>query len=304
MKICHVISNNPENAGGSAGVVNNLRKHIPSGVEYKKYRHFGIIQSLLSSIKLIFRDYDVIHMHDEYGYFYSLLPRFLRKKILFTSHALWVDYFNVIKPFTPASRIKALIAKRMQERIIRNSDYIVAAAGHIKKTITGLYGVKQEKIGVIYNGVDTTKFRPRGRKSRKTAIWVGDNAELKGLSAAIGHARRHKMKLLVAGINGESTPDVEYLGKVQPEKMPEIYNRASVLLFFSKAEGHPLVPLEAMACGLDIIASRESNIEIIPQKKDGSYKISGKTARNIVRKYDWKNQAKKYLKAYDKAFQK
>ena len=160
--------------------------------------------------------------------------------------------------------------------------------------------MKPENIGIIYNGVDIAKFRPAGRKPKNVAIWVGDNAELKGLSTAIDYARRHKMKIVVAGINGESALDVEYLGKIRPEKMPEIYNKANVLLFFSKAEGHPLVPLEAMACGLDIIASKEANIEIIPQKKDGSYKISGKAARNIVRKYDWHNQAKKYMKAYEK----
>ena len=81
--------------------------------------------------------------------------------------------------------------------------------------------------------------------------------------------------------------------------MPEVYNMAGTLLFFTKAEGHPLVPLEAIACGLDVIASKESNIEIIPPERDGFYRIDGRKARRLILKYDWRIQAKKYEDVYN-----
>ena len=71
------------------------------------------------------------------------------------------------------------------------------------------------------------------------------------------------------------------------------------LLFFSKFEGHPLVPLEAAACGLNIIASKESNIEIFPLR-NGMYDVKGSDASRTAKKYSWKNQSRLYMKEFER----
>jgi glycosyltransferase involved in cell wall biosynthesis len=169
----------------------------------------------------------------------------------------------------------------------------------VKNEIIRRYGVPAERITVIHNGVDTGRFRPLRKRKTNTAIVVGDNPKLKNIDKAKEYCRKRKMKLLVVGIDGTNTDMVEYFGKVPNEKMPELYKKADLLLFFSKVEGHPLAPLEALACGLDVIASRESNIEIFPKLMDGSYMIKGRDARKTIMKYDWKKQAERYREVYE-----
>ena len=53
--------------------------------------------------------------------------------------------------------------------------------------------------------------------------------------------------------NNKNTYD--YMGDVSPEKMPSVMNCLDILLLPSKNEGLPLVTLEALACGVNVVAS-------------------------------------------------
>ena len=53
---------------------------------------------------------------------------------------------------------------------------------------------------------------------------------------------------------------VRYLGFVEREKLPDVYRQASVLLMPSLYEGFGMPLLEAMACGIPVIASRRGSI--------------------------------------------
>ncbi len=302
IKICHVLMLNPQkNIGGTPLVVKELMKRIDSdyvcGVGYGFFR--SIISPFFNAIIILTGGYDIVHIHDTQGYVYAMLPKFMRKKMVFTAHGITTGYFDAMKPEGFFQRLKAMTEIFMHKMIIKKSDAVIAVSNHIKSEIIKQYRVDGSKIFVIYNGVDTDKFKPAGKRKINVAIWVGDNPELKQLNKTIDYAKRHRMKLIVVGVNGINTEDVEYIGKIPPEKMPEIYNKANVLLFFSKAEGHPLVPLEAMASGLSVVASKESNIEIIPMKNN-LYVINGRKAREIVKKYDWKIQSKKYAEIYER----
>jgi len=298
MKICFVITNDPKNIGGTGAVVSNLMKYTNSSLVYA--RGPSIVKNILcpfaTAVRIVIRKKDIVHAHDHQAFVYALFPKALRKKIVFTMHGMWKTYFKAMNEHG----IKAKFLEFLQKIMIKRSDHIIAVSNFVKDNLIKYYNIPSEKITVIHNGVDLNKFKPAGKHDRNTYIWVGTNPKLKMLDEAITYCRKKKKKLLVVGIDGENTSNVKYLGAVANDKMPEIYNKASFLVFFSRVEGHPLVPLEAMACGLGIIANKTSNIEIIPQKKDGSYKISGKKALKIIKKYDWKNVAKKYMEVYKK----
>ncbi|HLC67792.1 MAG TPA: glycosyltransferase, partial [archaeon] len=138
-----------------------------------------------------------------------------------------------------------------------------------------------------------------GRHNKKLAIWVSDNTVIKQLDTAINYANNKGMKLMVVGLNGKSTENVEYFGKVPHEKMPEMYNKAGTFVMFISMPAPPLVLLEAMACGLNTITS---DVEIIPKGRDGLCRVKAKDARKLALYYDWNKVAKRHLDVYEKVF--
>jgi glycosyltransferase involved in cell wall biosynthesis len=55
-------------------------------------------------------------------------------------------------------------------------------------------------------------------------------------------------------------PEVRVLGPVAPGDLPALYNLATCLAHPAWYEGFGLTPLEAMACGLPVVASNASSL--------------------------------------------
>lgn len=319
MKICHILTADPYKSIGGTPIAamsiinysksNGIDSIVKYGIGRRPLNTF--IYPIFLALRLVKNDYDIIHIHDAEGYWYTFLPKFLRKNIVYTSHGETTEYYNVMKPKGLVRRLKAKVAIMIQKRLVTQADVVVAVSDAVKKWIIKYYNVSSDKIVVIHNGVNTKKFKPLKKKKihddvkqQNTAIWVGTNSEVKGLEKAIEYAKKRNMMLLVVGVEGANADNVKFMPSVPYAKMPEVYNMAKLLLYFSSCDGHPLVPMEAMACGLDIIASKESNIEIIPHEKDGAYKIKGNDALRAVKKYDWEIQASKYVELYGKIVKK
>ena len=136
---------------------------------------------------------------------------------------------------------------------------------------------------VIYNGVDTTIFRPGTRERRPDEpfrlLYVGSWKRLKGvdLLAPIMRALGDGFELRYTG-----GPAAERDKANMPSNMIDIdrlrgdaavaatMQGVDALLFPSRSEGHPLVAIEAMACGLPTIGTNSTSIsEIIDHQKTG-----------------------------------
>jgi glycogen synthase len=145
------------------------------------------------------------------------------------------------------------------------------------------YGVDAESIPVIHMGVDTELFRPRplSEAQRPTLCFVGRIAESKGadqlVAAAIEIARSHRDLELVLVGEGEDgfvaglRDTAERAGFPSLLRCPGFLDRrdlaaelarAHVFAAPSRYEGGPgLVYLEAMACGVPIVAPAGSGVE-------------------------------------------
>jgi glycosyltransferase involved in cell wall biosynthesis len=220
-----------------------------------------------------------------------------------------------------------------EEIAAKRSDITVACSKAERDELISYYGVASKKIKVIYNGVDISKFKPMDKRTaRKTlglpedcnfAIWVGNNPPLKGLKIAIKAVKDIKnLYLLVAGISGENFDNVLFYGMVaDPKKLCTLYNAADFLILPTLYEGFPLVPLEALACGVPIIISKEcptreiirDGVEgfIVDQRKpecyaekiltllnDYSSKETSIHCRRLSENYSWSNAVKEYIKLY------
>ena len=126
---------------------------------------------------------------------------------------------------------------------------------------------------VIYNGVDTERFRP-GTRQRQSGepfklLFVGSWMARKGVDLLAPILRQLGEGYVLHYTGG---PAAEKDKAHMPSNMIDIgrlqgdaavvaaMQNADALLFPSRSEGHPLVAVEAMACGLPIIGMHGSSV--------------------------------------------
>ncbi|MEM7132417.1 MAG: glycosyltransferase family 1 protein [Chloroflexota bacterium] len=174
---------------------------------------------------------------------------------------------------------------------VRRATQIIAVSTYTKNDLVELYGTPEEKITVIYEGVDQ-RFQPASAleieriKARYSPghpylLMVGTLEPRKNHIAAIKamlHLRNAGLphKLLIAGGKGwlfdpiqaqvkqmELENDVIFAGFVPDDDLPALYSGATCVLVPSLYEGFGFSVAEAMACGTPVISSKVSSLREI-----------------------------------------
>ncbi|MFO7684763.1 MAG: glycosyltransferase family 4 protein [Desulfobacterales bacterium] len=133
---------------------------------------------------------------------------------------------------------------------------------------------------VIYDGVDTTRFHPSNHSNRPNDIRVlfsGNLTLRKGAQWLAPIARRLKPGIRIfytAGLRTKKrlppASNLVPIGRVEQSEMPTRYQQMDILLMPTVREGFGMAVLEAMACGLPVVASNCSSIpELIDDTKGG-----------------------------------
>jgi hypothetical protein len=174
--------------------------------------------------------------------------------------------------------------------VLQKADHIIADSAHTKKDIMQLFGIAEERITVIWPGVETRFFeieRPSTAFLRKYNIdsdfllYLGRQDPYKGLELLIrayyqlDPGLRKQYKLVIAGKKDKRylepveqlidclslKEQVQFLGYVPDADLPLLYKAATLFTYPSLYEGFGFPPLEAMACGTPVIYSRGSSLE-------------------------------------------
>jgi glycosyltransferase involved in cell wall biosynthesis len=170
----------------------------------------------------------------------------------------------------------------MESACLRLADALFSSSHCSADWCAKHYGLNRERIPVLHTGVDTRLFSPRAvpKAARPTIVFAGKLARNKGVhllvEAACELAREFPhlhLRLLGRGeaniitelkARAESTgfPDLlDVPGFVERAELPEQFSRAHVFAAPSQYEGGPgFVYLEAMACGLPVIACEGSGV--------------------------------------------
>lgn len=192
----------------------------------------------------------------------------------------------------------ALIHKpNLRDRLYLNLDYsgikkavrVIAVSHHTKKDLVKYLNIPEEKIAVIYEGVDHNIFKPtEGRPPipQPYILFVGSEHPRKNLETllkAFALLKKQEafrdLKLLKVGKAGGGETDfrkytlkvVHELGLeseviftdfVATEELPLYYSQAECFVFPSLYEGFGFPPLEAMACGCPVVVS---NVTSLPE---------------------------------------
>lgn len=209
--------------------------------------------------------YDIIH--NNLVHFYFLLPfiPFIKTPILHTIHnAFFQDP-------TWSEAIKAFGAASHENKVF------------VSKSARKFAGPDIQKASVIYNGVDTDLYTPQ-KDNGEYILWLSRMAADKGVDDVVAAASETKKPFILNTVL--STPaekaDEETIKKhlkdntvLQHEALQEnkirLYQQAKAFLFPIKwEEPFGLVMLEAMSCGVPVIAyARGSVPEIIQDGKTG-----------------------------------
>lgn len=128
------------------------------------------------------------------------------------------------------------------------------------------HGIRKKYCSVIHNGVDTSKFEPNKQNTEDfTFITVGRLEKVKGYDILLKSFKHLPYKLLIVGDGPERkvlerivedndlSNRVDFLG--ERRDIPKLLNEADAYICSSHSEGLSYSILEAMSCGLPIVAT-------------------------------------------------
>jgi glycosyltransferase involved in cell wall biosynthesis len=246
----------------------------------------------ISSLKIFtkaIKNCKIVHAHG-HPYLSSLLASKLAKQygkpFVLTQHNTFIEYNNI---FDEVERLNDLTVGK---ETLREADKIIAISNATKDYVLSL-GAKPSKVKVIHNGVDLNRFRPlpKIKDTMRQKLGIPQDAKVvltvrrlvykNGVDTLIDGAniavkKNPKIVFLVVG-KGPDMSSVQMqikqlgiegnfrlTGFVPDEDLPLYYNTADLFALPSKSgEGLPLVALEAMACGLPVVATNVGGIKEI-----------------------------------------
>lgn len=143
---------------------------------------------------------------------------------------------------------------------------------------------------LLYNTVNTKVFKPADEKMKNEKITLLHVSSLvereKNISGMMRVIKRLAEKnilveLLIAGGNEETISEakhqakinhltnVSFFGTQNPEQISNLMRKSDALILFSFFEGMPVVALEALSCGLPVLATKVGQLPYIINEQFG-----------------------------------
>jgi glycosyltransferase involved in cell wall biosynthesis len=289
----------------------------------------------------------IIHAHG-HPYLSSLLAaklaRKYKKPFVLTQHNTFIEYNGI---WDTVEKINDLV---IGKQTLLEADRIIVISQATRNYVLRL-GADPAKVRVIYNGVDLDRFKPiqEAGDAVRRKLGISKQAIVAATVRRLVYKNGIDTLLETACITVKENPDLVYLvigrgpdyadvkakaaqlgieknfvlaGFVSDEGLPSFYNAADFFVLPSKSgEGLPLVALEAMACGLPVVATAVGGIaevlvegfgEIVPPNNPGLLAratlviaekdfvvMKQKLRRIMTEKYSWDVNVTKLIKIYE-----
>lgn len=315
---------------------------------------------LLKELKKEVEQQDIlIHLHSVFNYTTYLVPFLVKNVPIVVQHhgdksSLQFFYDNMNENRVKAAAYLLLYLlkpewlfertafKKINQFFVLNED--------AEKYLTNIVGM--EKVQRLTMGIDFGQFRKmdkaEARKSlgleldTKYILFIGAFVKKKGLDYLLQAfpmvLREHPDSFLLLAGDGYYKNDIElltkeleiqknvrFLGFVDDEQLPFLYNAADVFVLPSVSEGLPVVVLEGLACetpfvgttvgGIpDIVRNFNAGVLVPPKNSvalanaitsffkdfDKNFKVGRENAR---RYYSWESIVKRTLEVYDELWE-
>ena len=199
--------------------------------------------------------------------------------------------------------------KKISNKAFTRADFIIAVSNNTKKDLMRYLKIPEEKICVIYNGVNHTIFKPREKDMARAKLNLSINISIV-LNVSSDEPRKNvetlieavhsiskdvpnlqlihvgtlsdRCKKLINEFKLENT--VKNFDSVSEQELAYFYNAADIFVFPSFYEGFGLPPLEAMASGCPVLASNRSSLpEVIG---NAGIMVDPKDSKEFARKIE------------------
>ena len=225
-------------------------------------------KELLSFPKNILRQ---INQNDFYYSPYCNVPCGIKIPVFTTIHDIvFLDVENL------ASKTGTLIRKYFYQRAINKSKTVFTVSAFSAQRIRNKLKLKNTPLVITYNAVPswfTENLSKKSIQKNDNLLFVGNIKKHKGLHTLLEafkilQTKGFKNKLIIVG-NSENfrtqdssiknefseIPNIEFTGKITDEKLQELYASSKLLIQPSLYEGFGMPPMEALACGTNVVIS-------------------------------------------------
>ncbi|OGV76714.1 MAG: hypothetical protein A3K19_18110 [Lentisphaerae bacterium RIFOXYB12_FULL_65_16] len=171
-------------------------------------------------------------------------------------------------------------------RLVRRCQHVIAVSEFTRRSLVEATGVPADRMSVVYSGIDE-RFQPQPPEAVAAVrqalgipvpgylLYLGSLEPRKNIPrllqawAKATGAVSSQVCLVVAGAKGQTRifrevhlgglpPSVHLTGRIGDEQLPALLSGAMAFVYPSLYEGFGLPPLEAMACGVPVLAGNRT----------------------------------------------
>ena len=200
-------------------------------------------------------------------------------KVLVRCGHIW----SVLVERLGAGNVRRWVTTRLERIVLRSADAVIVASHEDAYELERRHRLEAASITTIDNYVDLDRFRPSQEIIRKRGrlVFVGRLEKQKNLTvllhALVGLDDVHLTVIGDGSLRSQLEDEVrrlnlnvDFLGAVAHERLPEAIIQNEALVMPSLYEGTPKALLEAMACGVPVIATKSPGItEILTHDQNG-----------------------------------
>ena len=260
---------------------------------------FGMVEFLIHA-SLQFRKLIATYQYDLVHYFFSVPTGILS---FLQPHS--VPYIISLRGgdvpgYNPGEmqRLHRLLLP-LNNRIWRGAAEIVALSNDLGDAVTKIN--PNLRYNVIYNGIDTDLFYLKKRVAQPTKkirlLCVSRLLKLKGIQYVIEAVHRLDDKNVTLTIVGTGKYEealkkkmrlmdlqgsVTFLGFVDYDKLPDIYNASDIFVLPSFGDSFGQVYVEAMSCGLPVIAANTGGVTELIRDRVNGFLVAPNNVEDIV----------------------
>ncbi|MEN2995319.1 MAG: glycosyltransferase family 4 protein [Thermodesulfovibrio sp.] len=211
-------------------------------------------------------------------------------------HVRWLEIRSKIEPWYKKFSFKVNPLHRyylsIEKKIFEETPLIISNSEMVKNEIIHYYGINENKIKVIYNGVDMERFLPKNKEELRNKynfpndiriiLFVGSGFKRKGLDTlikALSIITEKDILLLIVGkgdekyykkicINLDIERKVLFLGI--RKDIENFYALSDIFVLPTLYDPFSNATLEAMATGIPVITTKNNGVaELINNGKEG-----------------------------------